>query len=111
MQVGTYVGQPPAHRQKKDQRRHQPEGEPAVRDLQRMDGIPKVAATEQFGCEGTAGKEHRCGNGENERADIHVENQPAPEGSLLGQFQFDRNLELVDKQFTPKSQQLFQRPA
>ena len=66
-----------------------------------MDGIPKVAATKQFGCEGTAGKKHRCSNGEEERADIHVENQPAPEGSLLGRFQFNRLLELVDRQVIP----------
>ena len=84
MQVGTYVGQPPAHHQKQYQRRHKPEGEPAVSDLQWMDGIPEITAAEQFGCEGTAGKEHRCGNGEKERADIHAENQSAPEGSLLG---------------------------
>ena len=101
MQVGTYVSQPPAHHQKHDQRRHKPKGEPAVRDLQRMDGIPEITASEQFGCEGTAGKEHRCGNGEKGRADIHVENQPTPKGSLFGRFQFDRLLELVDGQVIP----------
>ena len=106
VQVGTYVGQPPAHHQKQGQRRHKPEGEPAVRNLQRMDGISKITAAEQFGCEGTAGKEKRCGNGEKERADIHVENQPEPEGSLLGRFQFNRLLELVESQVIPQSQRL-----
>ena len=83
MQVGTYVGQPPAHNQKQDQRRDQPEGEPAVRDLQRMDGIPEITAAEQFGCEGTAGKEQRCGNGEEKRADTHVAHQRADKGKAL----------------------------
>ena len=72
-----------------------------MRDLQRMDGIPEITAAEQFGCEGTAGKEYRCGNGEKGRADIHVENLPAPEGSLFGRFRFNRLLELVNRQVIP----------
>ena len=98
MQVGTYVGQPPAHHQKQDQRRHQPEGEPAVRDLQRMDGIPEITAAEQFGCEGTAGKEQRCGNYEKERADIHFANRILDKGGLLERSQFNVLLELVNEQ-------------
>ena len=103
MQVGTYVGKPPAHRQKQDQRRNQPEGKPAVRNLQRMDRVPKITHAEQFGCEGTAGKEQRCGNCEKERADIHFANQLADNGGLLERSHFNGLLELVDGQITPKS--------
>ena len=111
MQVGTYVGQPPAHHQKQDQRRHQPEGEPAVRDLQRMDGIPEITAAEQFGCEGTAGKEQRCGNGDEKRADIHFANRLLDSSGLLERSQFNRLLELVDEKVIPSSQRLNQHPA
>ena len=101
MQVGTYVGQPPAHQQKQDQRRHQPEREPAVRDLQRMDGIAEISASQQFGCEGTAGKEQRCGNGEKERADIHFANRLLDNVGLLERSQFNGLLEMVDEQVIP----------
>ena len=103
MQVGTYVGQPPAHHQKQDQRRHQPEGEPAVRDLQRMDGIPEITAAEQFGCEGTAGKEQRCGNGEEKRTDAHVAHQQADKGKVLERCQTERLSGLVGRRVTPRS--------
>ena len=77
-----------------------------MRDLQRMDGITKITAAEQFRCERAAGKKQRCGNGEKERADIQVANQPAAKGSLFERFQINRLLEMVDKQFTPQSWQL-----
>ena len=98
MQVGTYVGQPPAHHQKQDQRRHQPEGEPAMSDLQRVDRLAEITAAEQFGCEGTTGKEQRCGNCEKERADIHFANRLLDKGGLLERSQFNVLLELVNEQ-------------
>ena len=106
MQVGTYVGKPPARKQKHDQRRNEPEGEPALRDLQRVDRIPEKTTAEQFGCESTAGKEQRCGNCEKERADIHFANRLLDKGGLLERSQFNGLLELVDKQIIPWLQHL-----
>ena len=80
-------------------------------DLQRMDWIPEITAAEQFGCEGTAGKEQRCGNGEEKRADIHFANRLLDKGSLLERSQFNGLLVLVDEKVIPLSQRRNQHPA
>ena len=98
MQIILDVGQPPTHQQKQDQRRHQPKGKPALSDLQRMDGFPEITTAEQFGCEGTAGKEKRCGNYEKERADIHFANRLLDKGGLFERSQFNGLLELINEQ-------------
>ena len=110
MQVGTYVGQPPAHHQKQDQRRYQPEGKPAVRDLQRVDSLAEITAAEQFGSEGTTGKEQRCGNCEKERADIHFAKRLLDSSGLLERSQFNGLFELVDEKVIPLSQHMKQHP-
>ena len=67
-------------------------------DLQRMDGIPEITTAEQFGYEGTAGKEQRCGNYEKERSDIHFANRLLDKGGLLERFQFNGLLALINEQ-------------
>ena len=67
-------------------------------DLQRMDRLAKITAAKQFGCEGTTGKEQRCGNCEKERADIHFANRLLDKGGLLERSQFNGLLELINEQ-------------
>ena len=80
-------------------------------DLQRVDRLAEITATKQFGCEGTTGKEQRCGYCEKERADIHFANRLLDSIGLFERSQFNRLLKLVDEKVIPASQRLNQHPA